>query len=178
MNSNEPVYSQKRINIYTSNRKLYLVTGQRTARVYPIAVGKPETPTPSGTYHVITKVINPGGGLGTRWMGLDIPNGPYGIHGTFTPDSIGKAISNGCIRMYNQDVEELFNQVRTGTTVIIRPYSVEVSRDFAIYTIKPGDSLWGISRQLGISVNELAALNNIDDPDNLQVGRELKIPQK
>ncbi len=126
--SSKPVYSHKRIQVYTSSRKLYLLTGQRKAGVYPIAVGKPQTPTPTGIYHVITKIVNPGGVLGTRWLGLDIPDGPYGIHGTFQPDSIGKAVSNGCIRMYNQDVEELFDQVRIGTTVAIE--SIEPSANF------------------------------------------------
>lgn len=117
--TNSPVYSQKVIRIYINDRKLYLEDGQRTGRVYPIAVGKPSTPTPLGACHIITKIVNPGGVLGTRWLGLDIPNGPYGIHGTFQPDSIGKAVSNGCIRLYNNNVEELFSLVRIGTTVII-----------------------------------------------------------
>ncbi len=117
------VYSQKRIQIYTHNRKLYLVSGRQADRIYPVAVGKPETPTPHGTYRIINKIVNPGGGLGTRWMGLDIPDGPYGIHGTFNPESIGKAISNGCIRMYNHDVEELFSLVHIGTTVVIEAYA-------------------------------------------------------
>jgi len=121
--SDDKTYSQKRINIYIQDRKLYFANGQRAISIYPIAVGKPGTPTPIGTYHIINKIVNPGGMLGTRWMGLDIPNGPYGIHGTFQPDSIGKFISNGCIRMYNHDVEELFSQVRIGTTVVIMKIS-------------------------------------------------------
>lgn len=173
----DTVYSQKKIQVYVYDRRLYFLTGQRTAKIYPIAVGKPETPTPTGIYHIITKVVNPGGVLGTRWMGLDIPNGPYGIHGTFQPDSIGKAISNGCIRMYNEDIEELFSQVRVGTTVAIESNAPGTSRDFALYTVKPGDTLWGIARQLGVSVNDLAALNNITDPDTLEAGQELRVPK-
>ncbi|MHB9093160.1 MAG: L,D-transpeptidase [Eubacteriales bacterium] len=132
------VYSQNKIQIYTYDRQLYFVRGQRAAKAYPIAVGKPETPTPTGTYHIANKAVNPGGVLGTRWMGLDIPDGPYGIHGTFQTDSIGRAISNGCIRMYNQDVEELFNQVRVGTTVVIDQSSPGMGTDFSIYTVIPG----------------------------------------
>lgn len=114
-----PVYSQKKIRIYLIDRQLHLVYGSRVLKIFPIAVGKPQTPTPTGTYHIINKIVNPGGVLGTRWMGLNIPNGPYGIHGTFQPDSIGRAASNGCIRMYNSNVEELFKLVRVGTTVVI-----------------------------------------------------------
>ena len=129
----DSVYSPKRIMIYTYNRKLHLTTAQRTQKSYPIAVGKPATPTPKGIYQITTKIINPGGMLGSRWMGLDIPDGPYGIHGTSRPESIGKAISNGCIRMYNQDVEELFSLVSIGTTVMIESYLSDSPNGFINY---------------------------------------------
>lgn len=116
---NAQVYSQKRIHVYINDRSLHLINGSETLRTFPIAVGKPQTPTPTGAYQIINKIVNPGGVLGTRWLGLDIPNGPYGIHGTFRPDSIGRSVSNGCIRLYNHNVEELFGLVRVGTTVII-----------------------------------------------------------
>ena len=177
MNS-EPVFSQKVVYIYTIDRKLHYFSGQRAPKAYPIAVGKPETPTPLGTYHIIDKIVNPDGILGTRWMGLDIPNGPYGIHGTSLPDSIGKAISNGCIRMYNHNAEELFSLVLIGTTVIIGPSDNDTLGNYLYYTVKAGDTLWSISQQFGIPVNELAAFNNIDNPENLQIGQELKIPKK
>lgn len=177
----DKVYSQTQIQIYTYDRKLHFVKGQREINVYPIAVGKPATPTPAGTYHIINKVVNPGGVLGTRWMGLDIPNGPYGIHGTFQPDSIGKAISNGCIRMYNQDVENVFSQVSIGTTVVINPGSpapdLSGQGEYIIYIVKPGDTLWQIATQYGLSVDQLASYNNITDPNNLQIDQELRIPR-
>jgi len=56
--------------------------------------------------------------LGTHWLALDIPR--YGIHGTWEPDTIGGYESAGCIRMYNHDVEELFNLIPVGTPVEIR----------------------------------------------------------
>ena len=86
---------------------------------YPVATGKPETPTPVGTFTVINKQIDPGGPYGTRWLGLSIRG--YGIHGTNNPASIGTAASNGCIRMYNEDVEKLFSITNTGTVVRILP---------------------------------------------------------
>ncbi len=175
--NNGKVYSQKRIQIYTYNRQLHLISGQRPNRIYPIAVGKPETPTPNGIYSIINKIVNPGGGLGTRWMGLDIPNGPYGIHGTFKPETIGKAVSNGCIRMYNHDVEELFSLVHIGTTVMIDSLAPGTSRDFLTYITKPGDSLRKISRLFSVTTDELAKINDLDNPDRLQVGQELKIPK-
>lgn len=86
---------------------------------YPVATGKPETPTPVGTFTVINKQLDPGGPYGTRWLGLSIRG--YGIHGTNNPASIGTAASNGCIRMYNEDVEKLFDITNTGTVVRILP---------------------------------------------------------
>lgn len=176
------VYSQIQIQVYTHARKLQYVKGQREIKAYPIAVGKPATPTPTGTFRIVNKIVNPGGILGTRWMGLDIPNGPYGIHGTFQPDSIGKAVSNGCIRMYNQDVEELFSQISVGTTVVISlsapaPGLPGQKTEYITYTIRPGDTLWQIAGRFGIAVELLAAINNIDDPANLQIGQEIRIPQ-
>ena len=60
--------------------------------------------------------------LGTRWIGFEEKEGlyGYGIHGTAEPESIGKAESNGCIRLRNEDVEELFDFVETKTKVVIQ----------------------------------------------------------
>ena len=107
------------IQVDVSRRTLSLYLDSALYRVYPIAVGKPSTPTPPGDWRIKTKVIDPGGALGTRWMGLDVPWGNYGIHGTNNPSSIGHAVSNGCIRMYNSDVEEVFDLVGLGTPVHI-----------------------------------------------------------
>ncbi len=86
-------------------------------KTYPVAVGRPITPTPKGTFRIINKSMNPGGAYGTRWMGLSKPH--IGIHGTNKPASIGKAASKGCIRMHNKDVEALYDLVPIGTTVKI-----------------------------------------------------------
>ena len=107
-------------------------------RAYPIAVGQPAYPTPSGIYRIITKQTNPtwfppdspwaaglgpvppgvSNPLGTRWMGTSAPG--IGIHGTPQSYSIGSAASHGCIRMYIHDAEALFEQVEIGTPVVIR----------------------------------------------------------
>jgi hypothetical protein len=88
-------------------------------KTYPIALGKRETPTPVGDLKIINKYRNWGSGFGTRWIGLDVPWGTYGIHGTNKPYSIGTDTSHGCIRMLNQHVEELFEFVEIGTRVTI-----------------------------------------------------------
>ena len=88
-------------------------------REYIVATGKPETPTPIGIFEVVNKEIDPGGPYGTRWLGLSARG--YGIHGTNDPSSIGNAASNGCIRMYNEDIEALFDITVVGTPVRILP---------------------------------------------------------
>jgi hypothetical protein len=88
-------------------------------KTYRIALGKPETPTPAGEFVVINKYKNWGSGFGTRWIGLNVPWGIYGIHGTNQPHSIGTHASHGCVRMHNRHVEELFEWVEIGTKVII-----------------------------------------------------------
>ncbi|MBK5239987.1 MAG: LysM peptidoglycan-binding domain-containing protein [Clostridium sp.] len=103
------------INTITKNLTLY--RNKKLFKVYPVAVGKPTTPTPMGTFTVVNKQLNPGGPFGSRWMGLSKPH--YGIHGTNNPASIGTAASNGCVRMYASDVEDLFNYVNVGTVVEI-----------------------------------------------------------
>ncbi len=100
-------------------RTLTLLRQGLVLREYPVAVGKPETPTPTGEFRVINKQLEPGGPFGTRWLGLSVPG--YGIHGTNAPSSIGTAASNGCIRMQNADVEQLFNLTPLDTPVRILP---------------------------------------------------------
>lgn len=100
----------KRLTVYR-NGSIY--------REYIVATGKPETPTPIGVFEVVNKEIDPGGPYGTRWLGLSAKG--YGIHGTNNPASIGTAASNGCIRMYNEDIETLFDITVVGTPVRILP---------------------------------------------------------
>ncbi|MGI6412934.1 MAG: L,D-transpeptidase family protein [Syntrophomonadaceae bacterium] len=100
------------------SRKLtyYSDTYQKT---FKVAIGKSSTPSPIGNWIITQKAINPGGPFGARWMRLSVPWGGYGIHGTNNPKSIGKAISHGCIRMYNQDVISIYNITPIGTPVAI-----------------------------------------------------------
>lgn len=86
-------------------------------RTFPVAVGKSSTPSPLGEWTIAHKGGNWGSGFGTRWLGLSVPWGIYGIHGTNKPGSIGSYASHGCFRMFNQDVEQLYSWVRVGTPV-------------------------------------------------------------
>lgn len=180
--SSSRIEAGTRVEIDRSIRRLYFHTGDQKVNTYQVAMGKSATPTPLGAYRVVNKVVNPGGVLGTRWMGLDIPNGPYGIHGTNNPSSIGKYISNGCIRMHNPDVEVLFPMVSIGTPVIITdsqgqypppPLQEGAGRR---HMVKPGDTLWNISRMYGVTMEDIIRANGIKNPDALAPGQVLVIP--
>ncbi|MCX8128791.1 MAG: L,D-transpeptidase [Clostridia bacterium] len=106
-----------KITINTGTRTLTLYKDGKWFKSYPVAVGKPSTPTPKGNFTIVNKAYKPGGPFGERWLGLNKPG--YGIHGTNNPGSIGKAVSNGCVRLYNNDIIELYNLVPIGTAVTI-----------------------------------------------------------
>ncbi len=111
--------SQYSITVLLDTKQLILKEGDTTIKTYEVAVGKPSTPTPIGNWKIIQKTENPGGPFGARWMRLNIPWGGYGIHGTNEPQSIGKAVSHGCIRLTNENVIELYDIVPLGTEVVI-----------------------------------------------------------
>jgi len=129
---------------------LAVVEADRVLRVFPVAVGAPVSPSPVGTFTVINRVANPtyygsdgttiepgaANPVGTRWMGLSAKG--YGIHGTDQPRSIGRARSHGCIRLRNEDVEQLFELVRTGDTVeLVAARTSEIERLFRPLTSAP-----------------------------------------
>lgn len=116
------------ITIKISERILEVYSDGELYKKYRIAVGKSDTPTPIGEWNVVWKAYNWGSGFGTRWMGLNVPWGIYGIHGTNKPWSIGQFASHGCIRMRNRDVEELFEWVPIGTPVRIEGRKMKVKR--------------------------------------------------
>ncbi|MEI2577558.1 L,D-transpeptidase [Scytonema sp. PRP1] len=130
---NQPTY----LKISLSRRQVTLYRGKTEIKSYPIAVGRRGWQTPIGNFRVREMLENPtwihplkkgiaipGGDpenpLGRYWIGF-WTNGKnwIGFHGTPNPESVGKAVSHGCIRMYNKDVEELFSQVRIGTPVTV-----------------------------------------------------------
>ena len=114
---------------YKSQFTLLLLHNGKLFKTYPISIGR-ENRTPVGTFVIDDKMPEPpfrdipytgngdqGNELGTRWLRLK-PTAPtpdtlvgYGIHGTWEPDSIGKAASNGCLRLSNADVEELYDLI-------------------------------------------------------------------
>jgi lipoprotein-anchoring transpeptidase ErfK/SrfK len=119
--------------------KLYLYRGGKLVKSYSVAAGSSAYPTPTGSYVVTSKIMNPtwyppnsdwakdaepippgiANPLGTRWIGTSAPG--VGIHGTPDDSSIGSYASHGCIRMHIWEVEDLYERVVIGMPVIIRP---------------------------------------------------------
>jgi L,D-transpeptidase ErfK/SrfK len=125
------------------SRTLSLFDNGRLIKIYPVAIGSQATPTPQGNFKIFDREVNPtwyppgknysvasgpGNPLGYRWLEFAVS---YGIHGTNHPGSIGSAVSNGCIRMNENDVEELFEQVPLGTSVTVTYDRVLVQLDAA-----------------------------------------------
>lgn len=110
---------RKQVVVDTRRHRLALLVAGYPVRTYPVSVGQSRTPSPIGEWRVTHKARDWGGGFGTRWIGLNVPWGIYGIHGTNKPWLLGRHVSGGCIRMRNQDVEELYELVPRGTEVII-----------------------------------------------------------
>jgi lipoprotein-anchoring transpeptidase ErfK/SrfK/SH3-like domain-containing protein len=129
------------IVVNKANFTATLYSDGKVVRIYPIAYGSNpdggnkqatgDRRTPEGAFKIVNKAVNPyyaaknipGGApnnpFGTRWMGLNTWGGSIGLHGTSAPSSIGSRASQGCVRMFTPDAEELFELVKVGTPVII-----------------------------------------------------------
>jgi lipoprotein-anchoring transpeptidase ErfK/SrfK len=120
-----------RIVVDLSERRLRFYVRGRLALQSRAAVGSPATPTPVGRYYVNQRLIpaDAGGPFGPGAIGISAfspvltgwaQGGPVAIHGTNEPWSIGRAVSNGCIRLPNAVLRSLFRRTPSGTPVLIR----------------------------------------------------------
>ena len=180
----KPAFEDKRIEINLASKLLTLYQGDVGIRMYPVAPGKPSSPTPVGRRKVEDMEMNPTWidpdsntqipsgpdcPLGYRWIGI---GGNYGIHGTNVASSIGSYASHGCVRMYEADVEDLFAHIVKGIPVdiIYERLVVEKAPDqTVIYYVYPD----GYGREnLDVSdvKKKLAAFGvaGFADPDDIQ----------
>ncbi|MGI9952085.1 peptidoglycan-binding protein [Moorellaceae bacterium AZ2] len=132
-----PPGSRIKILVDTDQLYLYLLVDDQVFRQYPVAIGKYTSPSPVGEWKIVDKAYESGGPFGTRWMGLNVPWGNYGIHGTNRPWSVGWPASAGCFRMLNEDIEELFPWIPIGTPVIVKGPHVPPQRPLRPGTISP-----------------------------------------
>jgi len=120
------------ILIDKSQSVLTLLLGDEVIKTYIVSTGKNNS-TPVGTFKIRDKLVRPvwynhgvavpadssENVLGSRWMGLTTEESGYGIHGTIEPESIGYQCTDGCVRMINEEVNELYTIVPVGTSVTI-----------------------------------------------------------
>ncbi|MGG3798039.1 L,D-transpeptidase [Metabacillus fastidiosus] len=131
---NNPVIGDPYIIINKQTNELAFIDDGEILKTYKIATGKTAQLTPEGEFNITVKAVNPyyrkknipGGSsenpLGTRWIGFDAENTEgriYGIHGTNNESSVGSYVTQGCVRMFNEEVEELFEHIPVGTKVLI-----------------------------------------------------------
>jgi hypothetical protein len=120
-----------RIAVDLSERRLTLFRDGRRVLTATVAVGTSATPTPTGRFYVNQRLIpaETGGPFGPGAIGISAfsdvltgwaQGGPIAIHGTNQPWSIGKAASNGCIRVRNDVLKRIFDTAYAGTPVVIR----------------------------------------------------------
>jgi len=121
-----------RIRVDVSARRLTLYRDGRPVLRTVVAVGARATPTPTGSYYVNQRLVptDPSGPYGPGALGISAfssvlthwaQGGPVAIHGTNEPSSIGRAASNGCIRVRNRVLRRLFASTPAGTPVTIAP---------------------------------------------------------
>jgi lipoprotein-anchoring transpeptidase ErfK/SrfK len=134
-------YAPGTIVVRTHSRRLFLALGGGEAISYPVGVGRIGKQW-SGYAHVDGKYVRPAWSpppevqRAEPWLPAVIPPGPrnpmgeraltldhgeYAIHGTNRPDSVGKFVSYGCIRMLNADIIDLYDRVAVGTLVVVEP---------------------------------------------------------
>ena len=126
------------IHIDVDRKVLTLFEGDEIVRTYTVATGAWDTPTPLGVFRINSRFHGELGGFGTCFLGLNVPWGQYGVHGTNKPHSIGSNASHGCIRLNNRDAEELYRLVPNWTTVVIQSGAYGETGD-SLRTLHPGD---------------------------------------
>lgn len=135
----EPILGLHRpmLVVNLTDRKVHLYNGNDPIASYDIAIGRSGWETPVGEFQVTNmqvdpiwqnpftgEIIDPGAEnpLGSRWIGFWTDGEQQiGLHGTNQEDLIGQAVSHGCIRMREADVQALYEQVTPGMRVVVRP---------------------------------------------------------
>ena len=130
-----------------SERKVYVMDDPSKPPTggFPVAIGRPQYPTPTGKFQVNEMIVNPDfvvfdfsnpeksrdrgrippgitNPLGLRWVGFAFDHGwAIGFHGTSKTEVLGQAVSHGCVRMSNPDIVTMFDKIKVGTTVVVEP---------------------------------------------------------
>lgn len=150
--------------INKSSNTLYFLKDGIIQESYPVATGKTTDLTPNGKFKIVIKFKNPRWGgagikdpiaggdpnnpLGTRWIGISYGGGGrYGVHGNANPRSIGSYASLGCVRMFNQDVEKLYEKVKINTPIwigsesLLEDYGTKFKSNYKAKEIIKGENI-------------------------------------
>ncbi|NMH70482.1 L,D-transpeptidase [Bacillus sp. RO3] len=111
-------YTPVEIIVDTYSYTLMATSAPYSIGLHPIGVGKDDS-TPLGNFTVLNRVKDPRGVRPDMFGAAGLGMGDYAIHGTYDEQSIGREQSKGCIRMSNEDVQDLFHHVPKGATVTI-----------------------------------------------------------
>ncbi|MBW4623839.1 MAG: L,D-transpeptidase family protein [Cyanosarcina radialis HA8281-LM2] len=135
--SANPTTQEVRLVLKLKKRRVYVYRSDNLETSYPVAIGKPGWETPTGSFQVLQMIRNPSwqhpwkgtivppgddNPLGRRWIAFwydEKTKNSIGFHGTPNERLIGQAVSHGCVRMRNKDVEALFEKVAIGTPVTV-----------------------------------------------------------
>ncbi|NJN59542.1 MAG: L,D-transpeptidase [Leptolyngbyaceae cyanobacterium SL_5_9] len=140
MSPPEPLFPEAqevRLVLKLGERRVYVYQNDELKTTYPVAIGRAGWETPTGNFEVLHMLQDPGwtnpltgevvppgpnNPLGERWIAFWTDGSNYiGFHGTPNRETVGRAASHGCIRMYNEDVRELYEIVTPGTLVVVQP---------------------------------------------------------
>ncbi|MBD2772074.1 L,D-transpeptidase [Iningainema tapete] len=135
--SNRLAADETQVVVDLNDYRVYVYSLDQVIASYPIGVGKKGWETPTGSFQVMHKQLNPvwrhpitgkvfpagpDSPLGDRWVGFwSDGRNQIGFHGTPVNGQVGTAISHGCLRMRNPDIRLLYKQVKVGTPVEVRP---------------------------------------------------------
>ena len=148
-----PAVADAALVVNIPQRMLFLFEDGRWVQGFPVALGRPNWPTPTGSFSILTKETDPtwdvpasiqremeregkepfikmapgpDNPLGDRWFGLSVPG--IGIHGTNSPGSIYHHQTHGCIRLHPDDVRMIFDRVSVGATgeIVYQPVLLAV----------------------------------------------------
>ncbi len=177
-------------------RLYYFIPRKGTVRTHPVTVGEEETPTPLGTFRVVNREIDPewnipsklqnkykqkimpagdDNPIGKYWLGLSSRG--YGIHGTDNAWSVGRILSNGCIRLYPEDIEKLYDLVPKGTIVEIIYEPVKFGTRGKVIFVEIHEDPYGLIEDLEQhtrSVAEKMAVSDSVDWEKVYLAMEAK----
>jgi len=193
-----PEMLEKGILINLAELRLYYffsVQESRYVKTYPLGIGRQGFNTPTGNYRITFKTKDPvwkvpeASRLANPELPLYIPPGPdnplgefwlqlsidtYGIHGTNRPYGIGRNVSQGCIRLYPEDIEDLYGYVKPGTVVKIIDEPVKVGRDKDNVFIEVHRADRSESEIIKLAIEKLNRKHLLKDVDTVLLIRSIK----